>query len=165
MSSEVLASSWENVHGRGILSHTPVLCGTVLWVKISWLTSQPTKTTKILPSEKYPLYGICGSRSNGSSIIDTIYPSHIIIVSMVASIDSKMIGCASCGGNGRIQTVLAGCPFGCLLMRTSLTIGESEVFGSVRLHVHLGVMHALSSIGHLYDCACVRRGPSHSTGL
>ena len=50
----------------------------------------------------------------------------------VASIDSKMIGCASCGGDGRTQSVLVGCPFGCLLMRTSLTVGESEVLGSVR---------------------------------
>ena len=33
VSSEFWASSWENVRGRGILSHTPVLCGTVSWVK------------------------------------------------------------------------------------------------------------------------------------
>ena len=39
--SEFLASSWKNFHGRGILNHTPVLCGTVLCVKISWFTSQP----------------------------------------------------------------------------------------------------------------------------
>ena len=33
--SEFLASSWNNFRGRGILSHTPVLCGTVSWIKIS----------------------------------------------------------------------------------------------------------------------------------
>ena len=35
------------------------------------------------------------------------------------------------------------------------------------LHVHLRVTHALShrDKGHLYDCTCVRRGPSLSTGL
>ena len=41
VSSEFLASSWKNFHGCGILNHTPVLCSTVLWVKISWLASQP----------------------------------------------------------------------------------------------------------------------------
>ena len=35
MSSEFLASSWKNFHGRGILNHTPLLCSTVSWVKIS----------------------------------------------------------------------------------------------------------------------------------
>ena len=29
VSSEFLASSWKNFRGRGILNHTPVLCGTV----------------------------------------------------------------------------------------------------------------------------------------
>ena len=43
VSSEFLDSSWRNFRGRGILNHTPVLCGTVSWVKISWLASQPRK--------------------------------------------------------------------------------------------------------------------------
>ena len=54
VSSEFLASSWQNFRGRGILNHTPVLCGTVSWVKISWFASQPRK---FYPPEKYPLYG------------------------------------------------------------------------------------------------------------
>ena len=48
----------ENFRGRGILNHTPVHCGTVLWVKISWFASQPRKPQKFYPPEKYPLYGI-----------------------------------------------------------------------------------------------------------
>ena len=54
VSSEVLASSWKNFHGCGILNHTPVLCGTVSWVKKFVVH---LSTTKILPPEKYPLYG------------------------------------------------------------------------------------------------------------
>ena len=34
VSSEFLASSWNNFRGLGTLNHTPVLCGTVSWVKI-----------------------------------------------------------------------------------------------------------------------------------
>ena len=43
MRSEFLASLWKNFCGRGILNHTLVHCGTVLWVKISRFTSQPQK--------------------------------------------------------------------------------------------------------------------------
>ena len=57
VSSELLASSWKNFRGRGILNHTPVLCGTVSWVKISWFASQPRKPRIFNPPEKYPLYG------------------------------------------------------------------------------------------------------------
>ena len=39
--SEFLASSWKNFRGCGILNHTPVHCGTVLWVKSLWFASQP----------------------------------------------------------------------------------------------------------------------------
>ena len=56
VSSEFLSSSWKNFHGRSILNHTSVLCGTVSLVKISWFTSQPRKPRKF-PSP--PLYGIC----------------------------------------------------------------------------------------------------------
>ena len=41
MSSEFLASSWKKFRGRGILSHTWVLCST--WVKLLWFASQPRK--------------------------------------------------------------------------------------------------------------------------
>ena len=41
VNSEFLASLWKNFRGYSLLNHTPVLCGTVLWVKISWFTSQP----------------------------------------------------------------------------------------------------------------------------
>ena len=76
VSSEFLGSSWKNVRGCGILNHTPVLCGTVSWVKISWFASQPRKPRKFYPPkntrytvytgvprkfyppEKYPIYGI-----------------------------------------------------------------------------------------------------------
>ena len=43
VSSKVLASSWKNFHGRAILNHIPVLCGTISWVKILWFASQPRK--------------------------------------------------------------------------------------------------------------------------
>ena len=33
MSSEFWANSWKTFRGRSILNHTPVLCGTVSWVK------------------------------------------------------------------------------------------------------------------------------------
>ena len=56
VSSEFLASSWKNFHGCGTLNHTPVLCGTVLWVKIFVVR---LSTTKLLPPEKYPLYSTC----------------------------------------------------------------------------------------------------------
>jgi len=51
LSSEFLASSWKNYHGRSILNHTPVLCSTVSWVKISWFTSQPRKPRKFYPPQ------------------------------------------------------------------------------------------------------------------
>ena len=35
VNSEFLASSWKYFRGRGILNHTPLLCGTVTWVKKS----------------------------------------------------------------------------------------------------------------------------------
>ena len=42
-----------------------------------------------------------------------------------------------------------------------------ECFVYSPLHVRLRVTHALShgDKGHVYDCACVRRGPSLGTGL
>ena len=46
VSSEFLASSWKNICGHGILNHTWVLCGSVLWIKISWFASQPQKPRK-----------------------------------------------------------------------------------------------------------------------
>ena len=49
MSSEFLASSWKTFRGRDILNHTPVLCGTVSWVKILWFASQPRKPRKFYP--------------------------------------------------------------------------------------------------------------------
>ena len=41
-----------------------------------------------------------------------------------------------------------------------------QCFAYSPLHVRLRAMHALSygDKGHLYDCACVRRGPSLGTG-
>ena len=39
-SSEFWASSWKDFRGRCILNHTPVLCGIVSWVKISWFASE-----------------------------------------------------------------------------------------------------------------------------
>ena len=49
VSSKFLASSWKTFRGHGILNHTPVLCGTVSWVKISWYASQPRKPRKVYP--------------------------------------------------------------------------------------------------------------------
>ena len=49
VSSAFLASSWNNVHGCGILHHTPVLCGTVSGVKHSWFASPPRKQRKFYP--------------------------------------------------------------------------------------------------------------------
>ena len=49
MSSKFLASLWKKFRGRGILDHTPVLCGTVSWVKISWYASEPRKPRKFYP--------------------------------------------------------------------------------------------------------------------
>ena len=46
VSNEFLASLWKNFRGHGILNHTPVLCGTVSWVKISCFASQPRKPRK-----------------------------------------------------------------------------------------------------------------------
>ena len=56
--SEFLASSWKNFHGHGILNHTSVHCGTVLWVKISWFASQPQKPRKFYPPKNthYTVY-------------------------------------------------------------------------------------------------------------
>ena len=58
MSSEFLASSGKNFHGRSILNHTLVLCGTVSWVKISWFASQPRKPRKFYPPKNthYTVY-------------------------------------------------------------------------------------------------------------
>ena len=44
---------------------------------------------------------------------------------------------------------------------------DLECFVYSPLHVRLRVTHALSygDKGHVYDCACVRRGPSLGTGL
>ena len=47
--SEFLPSSWKTFRGHSILNHTPVHCGTVSWVKISWFTSQPRKPRKFYP--------------------------------------------------------------------------------------------------------------------
>ena len=58
MSSEFWASSWKNFRGHGILNHTPVLCSTVFMDKNFVVRLSTTKTTKILPPEKYPLYGM-----------------------------------------------------------------------------------------------------------
>jgi len=49
VSSEFLASSWKSFRGRGILNHTPVLCRTTSWVKISLFASQPRKPRKFYP--------------------------------------------------------------------------------------------------------------------
>ena len=49
VSSELLACLWENFRGHGILNHTLVPYGTVSWVKISWLASQPRKPRKFYP--------------------------------------------------------------------------------------------------------------------
>ena len=58
MNSEFLASSWKKFHGRSNLNHTPVLCGTVLWVNNFVVCLSTTKAMKILHSpKKYPLYG------------------------------------------------------------------------------------------------------------
>ena len=59
VSSEFLDSLWKNFRGHGILNRTPVLCGTVSWVKNFMVHLSTTTTTKILPHEKYPLYGTC----------------------------------------------------------------------------------------------------------
>ena len=58
MSSEFWASSGKTFCGRCILNHTPVLCDTVSWVKISWFTSQPRKPRKFYPSKntRYTVY-------------------------------------------------------------------------------------------------------------
>ena len=58
MSSEFLASSWKKFRGHSILNHTPVLCGTVSWVKISWFVSQPRKPRKFYPPKntRYTVY-------------------------------------------------------------------------------------------------------------
>ena len=53
MRSEFLPNLWKHFHGRGILSHTLVHCGKKFEVRLS-----TTKTTKLLPPEKYPLYGM-----------------------------------------------------------------------------------------------------------
>ena len=44
---------------------------------------------------------------------------------------------------------------------------DLECFVYSPLHVRLRVTHALpyGEKGHVYDCACVRRGPSLGTGL
>ena len=44
---------------------------------------------------------------------------------------------------------------------------DLECFVYSPLHVRLRVTHVLSygDKGHVYDCACVRRGPSLGTGL
>ena len=49
VSSEFLASSWKNFHGRSILNHTPVLCGTVSWVKKFVVRLSTMKITKMSP--------------------------------------------------------------------------------------------------------------------
>ena len=60
MSSEFLASSWRSVRGRVILSHTPVLYGTVSWVKKigSPLNHENHEnfTPRILPAIRYVPY-------------------------------------------------------------------------------------------------------------
>ena len=57
MSSEFWASLWKNFCSRSILNHTLVLCGTVFVDKNFMVCLSSMKTTKILPPEKYPLYG------------------------------------------------------------------------------------------------------------
>ena len=54
MSGEVLASSWKKFRGRGILNHTPVLCGTISWVNISWFASQARKPRNFYPPKTTP---------------------------------------------------------------------------------------------------------------
>ena len=49
VSSELLASSWKNFRGHGILKDTPVPCGTVSWVKLLWFASQPREPRKFYP--------------------------------------------------------------------------------------------------------------------
>ena len=49
----------------------------------------------------------------------------------LASIDSKITGCTSWGGDWRMQLAQAVWPIGCLLNSTSQTVGESVVLGSV----------------------------------
>ena len=58
VSSEFLASLWKNFCGGGILNHTPALCSTVSWVKISWFASQPRKPRKFYPP-KNTCYTVC----------------------------------------------------------------------------------------------------------
>ena len=45
------------------------------------------------------------------------------------STDSKITGCTSEGAQGRLQSALALWPVGCLLICSSLTVGEPGVFG------------------------------------
>ena len=58
MSSEFLASSWKTFRGRGTLNHTPGTMRYCFVGKYFVVRFSTTKTTKILPPEKYPLYGI-----------------------------------------------------------------------------------------------------------
>ena len=53
MSSEFLASLWKHFRGCSVLNHTPYCFMGINFV-VHLLT---TKTMKILPLEKYPLYG------------------------------------------------------------------------------------------------------------
>ena len=48
----------------------------------------------------------------------------------LASMESNITGCISSGRDGTIHSGWARCPWGCLLMRVSLTEGESGLLGS-----------------------------------
>ena len=77
--------------------------------------------------EVHSLLQSCASRPDGPA------DPEILIVAermALASIDSKITGCTSEGAEGRIQSALALWPVGCLLISTSLTVGEPGVFGS-----------------------------------
>ena len=51
-----MASSWKNFCGRGTLNHTPSTMRYCFVGKNFVVRFSTTKTTKILPPEKYPLY-------------------------------------------------------------------------------------------------------------
>ena len=58
MRSEFLPNLWKHFHGRGILSHTLVHCGTISWVKSSRFASQPRKPRNFYPP-KNTRYTVC----------------------------------------------------------------------------------------------------------
>ena len=75
VSSEYLASSWKNFHGRGILKHTLILCGTVSWVKILCFASQPRKPQKFYPlkNTRYTVLSIFSTEYTNSSVVIRVH--------------------------------------------------------------------------------------------